>query len=97
MLNNDTEPKIVQIIPAVGWRALYAQDDGTGEYSDLICWALLDNENVEPVDCDSTGYVDYTCRNTSNFVGVYGPSVVHSLEDTARLVAEWRSRQKKTA
>jgi hypothetical protein len=63
----------------------------------MVCWALLDNENIEPVDTDSTGYVDYFCRSTVNFVGVYGPSVAHSPEETVRLVAEWASRQRKTA
>lgn len=87
------EPKIIQIIPAVGWRVLYAEDDGNGYYVDLVCWALLDNENIEPVDTDSTGYVDYMCRETGNFVGVYGPSIVHTPEQTRQLVANWQKEQ----
>src|SRR5689334_6222468 len=92
---SDTEPKIIQLIPAIGWRVLYADDDGTGYYMDLVCWALLDNESIEPVDCDSTGYVDYFCREPQNFVGVFGPSAIHTPEQTAQLVFQWQTKQER--
>lgn len=87
------DDKIVQIIPAIGWRVLYAEDDGTGYYVDLVCWALVENGNIEPIDTDSTGYVDYLCRESLNFVGIYGPSETHTHEETKRLITSWRTRQ----
>jgi len=37
---------IVQIIPAVGWRAVFLYDDGELEIIPLVCWAIYDNPDV---------------------------------------------------
>jgi len=37
---------LVQIIPAVGWRAVYRYGDGELEIRPLVCWAIYDNPDV---------------------------------------------------
>lgn len=41
--------KILQIIPAIGWEALYEQDDGSVDYSKLVCFALVEEDGVREV------------------------------------------------
>jgi hypothetical protein len=39
--------KILQIIPADGWRAVYHKDDGTPVSENVACWAVVMDQ-----DCD---------------------------------------------
>lgn len=92
MLNDE---KIVQIIPATGWRALYAEDDGTWTWTDLVCWALFENGDIQPIDTDRTGIVDgMCCGELSTFVGLYGPSEVPDDTKTAKVITDWRNKRK---
>lgn len=46
--------RILQIMPAEGWRAWYKDESGTERYQDpLVCWAL-----VEPLPKDLEGLTD---------------------------------------
>jgi hypothetical protein len=39
--------KILQIIPAEGWSAIYADGDGEIFVMPLVCWALVESANVD--------------------------------------------------
>lgn len=34
-------PKVLQLLPADGWRAVYAGEDGAPVADPLVCWALI--------------------------------------------------------
>lgn len=59
MSANDQEPKAIQIIPAVGWYAVFkdASVDGGEVRTPLICWALMDDGAIVG-HADVGGYVD---------------------------------------
>ena len=39
------ESKVIQIIPATGWRYRVMQKDDTGFEDDVACWALVEDED----------------------------------------------------
>lgn len=45
-MTNEEKPKIIQIIPAVGWYAIF--DEGTKDEwkYPLVCWALTDEGEI---------------------------------------------------
>lgn len=55
-------PRIVTIIPATGWRALYGIEKGDQFDSALICWALMEDcegfRYVMGMDADSSGGIE---------------------------------------
>ena len=59
---------ILQIIPAVGWFAKFADEDEPEGYflSPLVCWALCEDENIHGIDtADGTqGFPE----DTENFI-----------------------------
>lgn len=69
--------QIVQMLPAVGWQAVYVEDDGKPFVCDLVCWALIEDEDgdrdIFPMDADSSGLVEEVSE-TGNFAGLKGPS-----------------------
>ena len=63
--------KIVQIIPAPDWVAIFKMDDGAELSLPLTCWALFQTEDgnsrIEGIYVDAAG--DCTAaRSASNFV-----------------------------
>ncbi len=62
--------KIVQIIPAEGWWALYKEADGKYWKSKVACFALFQDGSITPMDCDSSGWVDI-CKETDNLYRIY--------------------------
>lgn len=65
---NDNE-KIVQIIPAPGWHAIYKQPDGREEPSRLVAWGLTQDGELVPLDVDHNGDTDDP-RQVSNFARI---------------------------
>jgi hypothetical protein len=67
-----TERTIIQIIPAVGWKSIYRDDDDLQNpmYEFLVCWALIEDEHGERhvVGMDGNDYVGF-CDEMSNFQG----------------------------
>ena len=70
------EDKILQIIPAEGWFALYRNEGQPDEREAVVCFALVETKeergqirwDVRPMSwCD--GYVDF-CDTISNFSGI---------------------------
>jgi DNA gyrase inhibitor GyrI len=63
-----TDKKIIQIIPAAGWYAVYA-DSGTETRCPLACWGLYDEWNeVVGMDTDSSADGPQDCSLMSNFL-----------------------------
>lgn len=60
--------KILQIIPAAGWFAVYKNEGEPETLSPLACWALVEDEegntNVQGMDADD--YVDFV-EDIGNF------------------------------
>jgi hypothetical protein len=57
------EVRIVEIIPAPGWRAVFGNGDGGDEFSSpLVCWALVEGttgeRQVVGIDTDTKGTVE---------------------------------------
>lgn len=57
------EVRIVEIIPAPGWWAVYGKRDGGDEFSSpLVCWALVEGttgeRQVVGIDTDPKGTVE---------------------------------------
>jgi hypothetical protein len=46
MTTNVKEPKIIQIIPAADWYAVFEEGTPTEEQQPLACWALTDEGDV---------------------------------------------------
>ena len=76
--SNEPIMKIIQIMPATGWRAVYAGDDGQPFFTDIVCWALVqDGEETSVIGMNvSEDYVDFCNYPTlkSNFLGYDGPN-----------------------
>lgn len=54
------EGRIVQIIPADGWFAMFCDEDGYVLYKPVVCFGLVEREDgtfIEPFVCNS-GYID---------------------------------------
>ena len=61
--------KILQIIPAEGWFAIFTHDDKTRSKNPLVCWALVeDGEEIWVEGMDGGEYVEF-CSNITNFSG----------------------------
>jgi len=105
------DKKILQIIPAGGWRAVYAvrQEDGTykQEASPLVCWALIKHpeHGVIVEGMESGDWVDF-CEDTCGFLGYIGPEVTDEtncypellrlyVESEQRRIAKAKQTQKK--
>lgn len=71
--------KIIQLIPADGWRAVYASIEGEdGEpraySSPLLAWALAEDGSIYPVTVDRNGMVEVEYENsTVNLIGIAPP------------------------
>jgi len=63
-----SDRKIVQLLPADGWFAVYENDDGSEIKSALSCWALVrDAEgDTSVMGMDAADYVDFA-EDTKNF------------------------------
>lgn len=59
--------KIIQIIPATGWYAVYLMDDGIEDASALPCMALDANGNVFFLDEE---FCEASQQNCSNFLRI---------------------------
>lgn len=44
-------PKILQILPADGWRVVYASEAGEPFADVLVCWALISVPDKQGMDC----------------------------------------------
>ena len=78
--------KILQIIPAVGWRIMHAQEPS--EYTmwlpyslcDVVCWALVEDEDdngfkyVEGLSSTDVPACIDEVENNSNFIAYIGPN-----------------------
>lgn len=63
-----SDRKIIQIIPANNWYALYKQDDAPDEWVPLVAWAVVkQNGDDFVVGLDACEYIDF-CDETSNFL-----------------------------
>jgi hypothetical protein len=62
-----TERKIVQIIPATGWYAVY-QVEGNEERAELACWGLYDDGEVVGMDTGGDTIGPEDCSVVSNFL-----------------------------
>ena len=61
------EKKILQIIPADGWLAVFTNEDKTRTKFPLVCWALVEDEHGQSVQGMYGGdYVEF-CMEISNF------------------------------
>lgn len=73
-------PKIVQMMPAPGWRALYrgtTNDERSYMEAILVGWGLYDNGEIFPLTVDYvSGMVDNPA-NCSNFVRLLDPTEPH--------------------
>ncbi len=71
--------KIIQIIPADGWSAVYAEKKEDGIYlpffMPLACWALIEEKDGERrvVGLDGPDYID-SAEDSCNFLGYASPS-----------------------
>lgn len=57
-LCDDPHPRIVQIMPADGWRVEYTNGDGPVWDTPLAGWGLLADGEVVPLDADPDGFVE---------------------------------------
>ena len=91
-----SERRIVQMIPAVGWQSVYVNGDGTTLVCDLVCWALVEEEDgardIYPMDADSSGLVEEVSE-AENFAGLKGPSEGEAFVKS--LVEDYRERVSK--
>ena len=53
-----SDRRIVTIIPADGWYAVYGERGSSGDKSKIACIALFDDGEIEFMDADSEGYID---------------------------------------
>lgn len=62
--------RIIQIMPADGWYAIYDGHDDGELWEKLACWALVEMNDgeTEVVGMDADGYSLQPCFETSNFV-----------------------------
>ncbi len=76
-MKDSDEPKIIQIMPAVGWQAIFLQENGSYIASDIVAWALVEeadgSREIVAMDTDSQGVMDIA-TDTSNFVCLKSPS-----------------------
>lgn len=93
-----TPEKILQIIPAPGWSALYLEDDGrTVAASALACFALVsygihngqEERGIEAIDGCFGGVEFVSIGNSSNFVGLRSPTMSNEL--VAKLVDKFKA------
>jgi hypothetical protein len=78
-----SEKKIIQIMPAEGWRALYFHRGDAGEVvfeeEPLVCWALMEesteniDETVRSVEGLSADSWVETVEHVSNFLAYLAP------------------------
>jgi hypothetical protein len=63
--------KILQIIPAIDWYAMYEIEDDANSHAPLVCWALVEDRDGDRhvVGLDSAETNTDFCENTSNFMG----------------------------
>lgn len=47
----------LQIIPAIGWYAVYQSEGGDEQLWPLVCWALRRDGDVVGIDADSKGMI----------------------------------------
>lgn len=67
--------RIVQIMPADGWRARFAEKADGREWDDpLVCWALVEDEQAwqEVVGMVAADPVEF-CDTFDQFLGYMGP------------------------
>lgn len=72
--------RILQLIPAVGWTAVYREADGTSFYTPVVAFALVEEDGdadiryVVPMNVDADG-VDFA-DDASNFDGIVQTSTI---------------------
>lgn len=64
--------RIKSIIPAPGWYAVHRTDDGTFEKTPVVCWALMQDDDIQYVSAIGVGRgtdaTDYEEADLPNFV-----------------------------
>lgn len=77
-----TAPKIIQMIPATGWYALFKEEDDSINFEPLVCFALTENSDgeteIRPMFWEG-GFVDFA-DDYNNFEGI---------EQTDMLPPDW--------
>ena len=63
--------KILQIIPSEGWKAHFQESDGTVYEDDVLCFALIQDEDITVVEGMCGGDIIDCCEDMSNFIGYY--------------------------
>ena len=72
-MSTGDDKKIIQIMPAEGWRAAYFDDEQNEVfYNEIIAFGLRDDGFVVPIGWDGDESDD-TIVKTSNFVGLCPP------------------------
>lgn len=57
-MTEDPDPRIVSMIPAVGWRVAYKNEDGSEWTRPLVGWGVKSDGDIAALDVDSTGLVE---------------------------------------
>jgi hypothetical protein len=68
--------RILQIMPADGWQAVFHDDAGVPIYEDLACWALQEGTEGTTVQGMVTTDVPHLrpVESMSSFIGYKGPN-----------------------
>ena len=74
---NSPKDRILQIIPADGWRARFREEDGRITSSRIACFALVEvsepdgttTEDVRAIDIGASGYAEFVTE-AANFAGL---------------------------
>jgi hypothetical protein len=77
MMEKSARKKILQIMPAEGWEAVYV-NEGKPIFTNLVCWALVEEgEDTFVAGLDSSlgspNFVDFV-EDLSNFLGYKSPN-----------------------
>lgn len=54
----ERDPRVVQLMPADGWRIYRDDEEGGLWWCPVVAWALKSDGSIEPVETDYTGYAD---------------------------------------
>jgi hypothetical protein len=67
--------KIIHIMPAGGWKAIFADAEGKQNPRDLVCWAALEDSGETSVEgmVAREGYIEFAPDNHT-FAGYQTPS-----------------------
>lgn len=63
-------PRVLQMLPADGWRGVWANEDGTTWDDPLVCWALVDYTEVEAEVGDDADFWPAVSRANQAIVGM---------------------------